>query len=100
MQHKLEYEGIFAACKSAPHCVCLKDSKSPILQCGEFKGFSPVTRKPFNADNPKQTGAFAATTTQNSDATKYKGLCINCVTRETCTFPQPEGGVWRCEEYE
>jgi NADH-quinone oxidoreductase subunit E len=30
---------------------------------------------------------------------KYKGLCLNCANRETCTFPKPEGGVWHCDEY-
>ncbi len=29
----------------------------------------------------------------------YKGLCVNCDKRETCTIPKPEGGVWRCKDY-
>lgn len=29
----------------------------------------------------------------------YKGLCITCEKRETCTIPEPEGGIWRCKEY-
>jgi hypothetical protein len=32
-------------------------------------------------------------------STKFLGLCSNCDNRETCTYPKPEGGVWRCEEY-
>lgn len=30
----------------------------------------------------------------------YRGLCVNCDVRETCTLPRPEGGVWYCEEYQ
>jgi len=30
----------------------------------------------------------------------FKGLCINCDHRFTCTLPRPESGVWYCEEYE
>ncbi|HTS66225.1 MAG TPA: hypothetical protein VMS37_25420 [Verrucomicrobiae bacterium] len=32
-------------------------------------------------------------------STKFLGLCSNCDNRETCVYPKPEGGVWRCEEY-
>jgi hypothetical protein len=27
------------------------------------------------------------------------GLCVNCESRATCTFPRPQGGVWFCAEY-
>ncbi|MBX3393880.1 MAG: hypothetical protein KF841_00790 [Phycisphaerae bacterium] len=36
---------------------------------------------------------------QPTRATSAKGLCATCELRETCTFPRPESGVWRCEEY-
>lgn len=29
-----------------------------------------------------------------------RGLCTTCIHAETCEFPRPDGGVWRCEEYE
>jgi hypothetical protein len=29
----------------------------------------------------------------------YRGLCANCVYRETCLLPDSEGGVWHCEKY-
>jgi hypothetical protein len=32
-------------------------------------------------------------------ATEYKGLCANCVHRDSCLLPKSEGGVWHCEEY-
>lgn len=30
----------------------------------------------------------------------YPGLCSICEKLEGCTYPQPEGGVFHCEEYE
>ena len=37
---------------------------------------------------------------EEEKSTEPKGLCRNCKKKETCTLPKPEGGVWRCEEYE
>lgn len=38
---------------------------------------------------------------QTAEKTRvFKGLCINCEHRFTCTLPRPESGVWYCEEYE
>ena len=34
------------------------------------------------------------------ESSKVKGLCKNCKKRRTCELPKPEGGVWRCEDYE
>lgn len=28
-----------------------------------------------------------------------EGLCANCAKRTQCRLPQPEGGVWHCEDY-
>lgn len=36
---------------------------------------------------------------QPTNTTSAKGLCATCELCETCTFPRPESGVWRCEEY-
>jgi glutamate dehydrogenase (NAD(P)+) len=35
-----------------------------------------------------------------SSGTVVKGLCETCAKDEVCTIPRPEGGVWRCTEYE
>jgi hypothetical protein len=34
-----------------------------------------------------------------ADSEAPHGLCVDCIHRETCAFPRPHGGVWRCEEY-
>ncbi|MFH1023828.1 MAG: hypothetical protein V1809_10640 [Planctomycetota bacterium] len=31
--------------------------------------------------------------------TRPLGLCATCLRRTTCTFPRPEGGIWRCEDF-
>jgi len=35
-----------------------------------------------------------------SNKMEYTGLCVNCIHRDTCTFPKCEGGRTHCEEYE
>jgi hypothetical protein len=37
---------------------------------------------------------------KGKNSEQFKGLCKNCKKHKTCTLPRPEGGVWRCEEYE
>ncbi|NIM97876.1 MAG: hypothetical protein GTO24_07285 [candidate division Zixibacteria bacterium] len=34
------------------------------------------------------------------DPSSLKGLCKNCKKQKTCELPKPEGGVWRCQDYE
>jgi hypothetical protein len=37
---------------------------------------------------------------EEESTTEQKGLCRNCKKQKTCKLPRPEGGVWRCEDYE
>jgi hypothetical protein len=39
------------------------------------------------------------TTEANRPRPPFKGLCVNCDRRFTCTFPRSESGVWSCDEY-
>ena len=52
-----------------------------------------------NSNSPKTDGKNNFQV-RGEDSEKYKGLCKNCKKRKTCKLPKPEGGVWRCEEYE
>ena len=52
-----------------------------------------------NTNSPKTDGKNNFQV-RGEDSEKYKGLCKNCKKRKTCKLPKPEGGVWRCEEYE
>lgn len=35
-----------------------------------------------------------------SNKMEYTGLCVNCIHRDTCTFPKCDKGRVHCEEYE
>ena len=41
---------------------------------------------------PCKEGPMASATTRGQ-------ICLLCRNDETCIYPKPEGGVWRCEEY-
>ena len=46
-----------------------------------------------------RTGTVEKKREPDSLRTPFKGLCVNCDHRFTCTLPKPESGVWYCEEY-
>jgi hypothetical protein len=50
--------------------------------------------------NSRIKGSPTESRDEEVDPGKYKGLCKNCKKQDTCTLPKPEGGVWRCEDYE
>jgi len=97
---KTEYKGLCSTCNNASSCIYPRDSKQPVLQCEEFDGYAaPPERTTVGAILAK-TGSQIPTGVEEKDAVKYKGLCVNCENRKTCTFPKSEEGVWHCEEYE
>ncbi len=59
--------------------------------CELFEVFAPP---------PPGTVAAAREPVGSQDTGEYKGLCVNCENRNTCSVPRPEGGVWHCEEYQ
>ena len=91
--------GLCSTCNSINTCINRKNWKGPVMFCEEFDDYDSVVttgkiKKSARADTatakPKKSKAAA----------KRRGLCVNCVHCETCTFPIVEGGVWHCEEYE
>ncbi len=42
---------------------------------------------------------YAETAAKYSNPAQHRGLCANCENRESCVLPQPDEGVWHCEEY-
>ena len=91
-------KGLCTTCIHASICGLGKNSDSPVIYCEEFEyRFPPMSMKAeITANTPKK--ARDKLTEERTDHS-YKGLCINCENRETCTFPKSEGGVWHCEEY-
>ena len=50
-------------------------------------------------DSQSRTVLTVLTTEANRPSPPFKGLCVNCDRRFTCTFPRAETGVWSCDEY-
>ncbi len=61
-----------------------------------------ASNQPENADGSVSPSAASGTgpLEEEQDSSRYKGLCKNCRKRDNCQLPRPEGGVWRCEDYE
>lgn len=94
---KVRKLGICSVCKDEAKCTYPKKSKRPILQCDEFEPHKSLPEKKrsksINVKNRSQDKFVS------KETASYKGLCINCENRETCTFPKSDGGVWHCDEY-
>ncbi len=86
--------GLCVNCKHSPVCMHRKVAHQPVLHCEEYE-LSRTKRSAL----PKGPDCLTTASSSTSKATRLKGLCMNCEHRDTCTFPKPEGGVWRCEEY-
>ncbi|MGA2773256.1 MAG: hypothetical protein ABSG26_20825 [Bryobacteraceae bacterium] len=88
--------GVCAACKYDPSCIYEADSGRAIWQCEQFElGLRPST--PGNGRAPAIS--FETASPDLRQLSNHLGLCSNCDNRETCIYPKPEGGIWRCEEY-
>ena len=86
------YRDLCSTCNRTGTCGTRSTPQRPILFCEEFDAFVPVsTSAGGKTVSPKSPG--------KQDATRYKGLCVNCENRETCTIQKDEGGIWHCEEY-
>ncbi|MFB3788142.1 MAG: hypothetical protein ACE15F_17415 [bacterium] len=42
---------------------------------------------------------FLTTLSPHEETNLYKGLCVDCANRESCTYPRTDGGIFHCEEY-
>ena len=88
-----EVDGLCATCNNKPDCAHFK-ARGPVHQCEEYDGYQePRGRIEHIATTKKGNG-------NGQEATKFKGLCVNCDHRETCVNANLEGGVWHCEEYQ
>ena len=47
----------------------------------------------------EETSASPPQKSSDSVTPKLDGLCVNCSQRFDCTYEQPIGGVWHCEDY-
>ncbi len=98
MPETLVTHGLCGVCAKAARCLYLCKAGGPLLQCDEFElDRLPLSRA--SGQRPAPGGARLGVAAAEEDSEAYTGLCRDCENRADCTFPQPEGGVWRCEEY-
>lgn len=91
------HAGLCTNCDNRATCTYPALSGTPILQCEEYVLRAPMAEtaecgNPRPSRRPRETAPPAV-------VDRTLGLCSNCAKAATCTFPKPEGGVWRCEEY-
>lgn len=84
------HRDLCSTCSHAETCGNRSTPQRPIFFCELFEVFAPP---------PTATAAAAREPAARQDAGQYKGLCVNCENRSTCTLPRPEGGIWHCQEY-
>ena len=88
--------GLCATCDCGPECGWrLRAPDRVVFHCEEFHC------EPGGSCGGERSAPVAALTTRSNPPRRGrdKGLCMNCESRDDCTFRIPEGGVWRCEEY-
>ena len=95
-----EYKGLCKACKNSQNCTYRRDLDTPVISCEEFElqlraVTSPAVGVVSRVMEDKSHGGNS-----NHEKVEYRGLCMNCVNLQLCTFRKPESGVWCCEEYE
>ena len=91
-----EVIGLCATCNNRPTCLLRAKRGKDALFCELFDDYVG----PSDSDSAVATAGPHGEPSANSPDAKYKGLCVNCEHRETCTLPKPKSGVWHCEEYE
>jgi len=88
--------GLCCTCIHIDLCTGRATWVGPVHHCEEFDDTGQESKKPKLQAVPQPTEEAAA----SPQASKRRGLCVNCAHRDSCTFPIVEGGVWHCEEYE
>lgn len=84
--------GLCATCAEAPRCTHPRLPGVPVAWCDDATA--------LEIDVPSAVGVAAAVARPTLVRTAPKGLCGTCVRFSNCTYPKPESGVWRCEEFE
>ena len=96
MSDEKKYYGICTTCNHAHLCMHSQNSKRPVWFCEMFDDYVPPRELSSNSNKSQKK----YNSKLESHYAQYKGLCMNCAKRDSCTFPKPEGGVWHCAEYQ
>jgi hypothetical protein len=93
-----EPRGLCATCLHADACAYRQRQAGPVVFCEEFEIEQPP--EPLTTAFQTATAADFDDLGTTLPGGRVRGLCVNCVHRQTCRLPKPESGVWHCEEYE
>ena len=85
--------GLCMTCNNAPHCYYRKRRGGDALFCEMFDDSGSYRHHYTSYDDTNDESSNSA------PAASARGLCTNCLYRQTCHLPKPESGVWHCELY-
>jgi len=92
---KAELKGLCQNCRHQAACALWRNPSESVVHCEEYEVAGAVAKAAGESFKlPSRQGKKTG-----SGDTKFKGLCVNCENRKTCTLSKPPGGVWHCEEY-
>ncbi|MBN1211860.1 MAG: hypothetical protein JXA92_04725 [candidate division Zixibacteria bacterium] len=89
------------SCVNAGTCVNRAIRGYDILFCDMFEDSGYMNMNDENKSLGKRQVSRSNREQNGKETTAaLKGLCQNCVQRDTCALPRPKTGVWHCEEFE
>jgi len=92
--------GLCVTCNNLAACIHREHRDLPVWQCEEFDDSDLTMESQTNDGNSPNIDEEESLSANYKNSTLFIGLCSNCKSRKSCTHPKPEGGIWRCEEYE
>lgn len=97
---KIETRGEVKEVKAPPKHRAAEQGK-PISKQREWKLlYAPYPFGTTDDGSSPVKGSRRRSGAEEENSAEHKGLCRNCKKQKTCKLPKPEGGVWRCEDYE
>lgn len=91
--------GLCSTCNNASTCIYRARRGFDALYCDMFDDYTAPSARVSGHLGAKPIAASAKVGARKPVSNSYKGLCVNCENRESCTLPRPDEGVWHCEEY-
>ena len=85
------FVGLCATCNNAKDCVYRSLRGTDAVYCETFDGFAPSP--------VRDTAPLAPAKARTAKYEDFKGLCMNCQSRNECALAKSDTGVWHCEEY-
>lgn len=87
---RTETAGLCSTCNNGSFCVYRESRGKDAIYCEMFDCYA----------NGHRDSTAVRSVADSKPSSEHKGLCANCLHRDTCVLHKPEGGVWHCEEYE